>query len=211
MFSRMSTLCSSQPTNGHGTIGRMGDTTFSGRLDLALARQGLDNKSFASLLGPTGQQVVNRWRARGRIGGQSLLRVRKILSATSMEWLNDSYGPMAPSAKPTAELLPPSQLAHLDRDRMQEAVRLLRKIAVLQAAPLSLADDPIAICAAYDFLSAYTVDDSGESENVLDLMQRLATKLRGERDAAKDDGSPDGQASGGDITPIGRPARAKRA
>lgn len=65
---------------------------FSLRLDAALTREGIDNKTFAAALGPNGQQLVNRWRARGRVGVKSLDKVRRILTRTNLDWLNSGVG-----------------------------------------------------------------------------------------------------------------------
>lgn len=68
------------------------DHDFSARLDAALAREGIENRDFALSLPPNGQQLVNRWRARGRVGVKSLDRVRRILTRTNLDWLNSGLG-----------------------------------------------------------------------------------------------------------------------
>jgi hypothetical protein len=73
---------------------------FSARLNMALERQGLSNADFAAKLGHTGQQKINRWRARGQVGGPTLRLVRAILSKTSMEWLNEGTGSPEPFPPP---------------------------------------------------------------------------------------------------------------
>lgn len=66
--------------------------SFSDRLDAALAMHGLDNATFAAYFGPTGQQLINGWRRRDRLGSPSIKRVREILPLTSMDWLIDGVG-----------------------------------------------------------------------------------------------------------------------
>lgn len=65
---------------------------FSDRLDAALAMNGLDNPTFAAYFGPTGQQLINGWRRRGKVGQPSYKRVREILALTSMDWLQEGVG-----------------------------------------------------------------------------------------------------------------------
>jgi hypothetical protein len=66
---------------------------FSHRLDAALAMNGLSNRDFAALINPhTGQQTVNGWRRRGRVGAQSVKRVRALLPKTNFDWLQEGVG-----------------------------------------------------------------------------------------------------------------------
>ncbi len=85
---------------------RRSPTPFSARLDQALALLEMDNAEFARQVHPeTGQQKVRNWRVRGRIGHQSVGKVREILEGISMEWLNEGIGaPLSPIAgTPIAE------------------------------------------------------------------------------------------------------------
>jgi hypothetical protein len=66
--------------------------SFPDRLDAALAMNGLDNATFAAFFGHNGQQLVNGWRRRGRVGQPSVRRVKQILPATNMDWLQDNIG-----------------------------------------------------------------------------------------------------------------------
>lgn len=93
MFTDKSTLWGLSPTGGQSDNKHMVDPlTFSQRLDLALSMNGLDNRTFASHFGPKGQQMVNRWRSRGRIGQPSVPQARSILTRTSMDWLQEGVG-----------------------------------------------------------------------------------------------------------------------
>ena len=65
---------------------------FAARLDAALAMNGMDNASFAAHFGPTGQQTVNRWRKRGKIGQPSAGKVRDLLPRTNIDWLQEGRG-----------------------------------------------------------------------------------------------------------------------
>lgn len=66
--------------------------SFPDRLQAALAMNGLDNATFAAFFGATGQQLVNGWKRRGRVGQPSVRRVKEILVATNMDWLQDNTG-----------------------------------------------------------------------------------------------------------------------
>lgn len=78
---------------------------FSDRLAHALRMNGLDNASFAKLLGENGQQNIRAWKDRGRIGGRSYRKVAELLPLTSMEWIQ--YGEGSPErVSSTAELSP---------------------------------------------------------------------------------------------------------
>jgi hypothetical protein len=80
-------------TNGARDNQHMVDTPdFPDRLDAALAMHGLDNATFAAYFGPTGQQLVNGWRRRGRVGTPNVKRVREILALTDMDWLQEGVG-----------------------------------------------------------------------------------------------------------------------
>lgn len=130
MFSVRSTYCSLFPMNGTGENQQMVDTpTFSDRLDAALAMNGLDNAGFASFFGESGQQTVNRWRARGRVGGPSFAKVRDILRNTSMDWLQEGIGePERLNASSTDYLvrdLRQSYAARLDVHILAKAVRVM--------------------------------------------------------------------------------------
>lgn len=82
------------PTSGNRDNQHMVDSPdFPDRLDAALAMNGLDNATFAAYFGPTGQQLVNGWRRRGRVGAPNVKRVKEILAATNMDWLQDGAGP----------------------------------------------------------------------------------------------------------------------
>jgi len=65
---------------------------FTDRLDAALAMNGLDNATFAAHFGPAGQQAVNGWRKRGRIGQPSVAKARLALPLTNMDWLQEGIG-----------------------------------------------------------------------------------------------------------------------
>ena len=65
---------------------------FTARLDAALAMNRMDNATFASHFGPTGQQKVNRWRHRGKIGQPSVAQVRDLLPRTNIDWLQEGVG-----------------------------------------------------------------------------------------------------------------------
>jgi len=65
---------------------------FSARLDAALAMNRMDNAMFAAFFGPTGQQKVNGWRRRGRIGQPSVAHVRDLLPRTNIDWLQEGIG-----------------------------------------------------------------------------------------------------------------------
>lgn len=65
---------------------------FTDRLDAALAMNRLSNREFADHFGPQGQQLVNRWRARGRIGQPSVPKVRDLLRKTNIDWLQEGRG-----------------------------------------------------------------------------------------------------------------------
>ena len=101
MFSRESTPRSLPGRAAAVNIAFMGKklATFEERLEQALTGAGLTNATFASQLGPNGQQLLHNWRKRGRIGAGSAAAVRKILPAVSMEWLNDGVGEEATVSK----------------------------------------------------------------------------------------------------------------
>jgi hypothetical protein len=82
-----------QPTSGKQDNQQMIDVApFTARLDAALAMHRMDNPTFAANFGPTGQQLVNRWRKRGRIGQPSVAKVRDLLPRTNIDWLQEGVG-----------------------------------------------------------------------------------------------------------------------
>lgn len=100
------------------------EMTFNERLDWALALHEMDNAAFAKAVGPTGQQTVNRWRVRGKIGGPSLPAVRNILPRINTEWLQEGIGERlrASNAKATRyEVREPSDDHASDEIKMLEA------------------------------------------------------------------------------------------
>lgn len=123
------------PTNGKATMPDMGATNqFSERLDLALADNGLTNADFARALGPTGQQTVNKWRERGRVGMKSEKRVAELLPSTNMTWLQHATGDrLRPVSRPAPRVYEPppnhdphqSLAARLDRVILADALKVL--------------------------------------------------------------------------------------
>jgi hypothetical protein len=88
-----STGCLLRPTSGKQDNQQMIDAVpFSARLDAALAMNRMDNATFATFFGPTGQQKVNGWRRRGRIGQPSVAQVRDVLPRTNIDWLQEGIG-----------------------------------------------------------------------------------------------------------------------
>jgi hypothetical protein len=130
MFSRTSTVCSLQPTNGKQDNQQMIDVVpFDARLDAALALHHMGNADFAAHFGPTGQQLVNRWRARGRIGTPSIPKVRELLHRTNIDWLQEGVGEperFNPAAEPShSHDVRPSYAARLDVPTLAKAVRIM--------------------------------------------------------------------------------------
>lgn len=127
VFSGLSTVCRLNPTGGRIQHGRMVyPSDFSARLDHALAMNGLDNATFASALGEKGQQLVNRWRKRGKIGQPSVPKVRNILARTGMTWLQEGVG--TPERSNESEATPghrPSYAARLDPVILAQALTVV--------------------------------------------------------------------------------------
>ena len=103
--------------------------SFSDRLDAALAMNRMDNAAFAAHFGETGQQKVNRWRARGRIGQPSVAKVRDLLPRTNIDWLQEGVGEperliSAAESSRNHQLLP-SYAARLDLPTLARAVRVM--------------------------------------------------------------------------------------
>lgn len=102
---------------------------FNARLDAALALNSMGNAEFAAHFGPTGQQLVNRWRARGRIGTPSIPRVRDLLHRTNIDWLQEGVGEperFNSVAEPSPSYdVPPSYAARLDLPTLAKAVRVM--------------------------------------------------------------------------------------
>jgi hypothetical protein len=100
--------------------------TFSARLDFVLGALGMSNKEFADKVDPDGgQQKVYNWRARGRIGGPSLVLVSRILgSRVNMLWLNEGLG----------QALVPAGIPAIAEQRLKEAktAEKVRQLADLQ-------------------------------------------------------------------------------
>jgi hypothetical protein len=107
MISRRSTFRLLPPTNGRRDNQQMVDENtrkalarkarsdaFKARWEIALKMNGLENAQVANELGESGQQNINGWKGRGRIGSQSERRVAEIFSKTNMEWLQ--YGDGSP-------------------------------------------------------------------------------------------------------------------
>jgi len=94
MFSDQSTACSLLPTNGKQDNQQMVDFVppFTDRLDAALAMNRMTNVEFAAHFGQNGQQLVNRWRSRGKIGQPSVPKVRDLLRRTNIDWLQEGRG-----------------------------------------------------------------------------------------------------------------------
>lgn len=75
---------------------------------------------------------------------------------------------------------PASHFARTDREKMRDAIDLLRILAEIQGVP-ELAFDPVSISVAYDFLVEF--DTPLTESNVLDMAKKLAAKIRGESNA----------------------------
>jgi hypothetical protein len=133
MFSQASTLCSLPPTNGQQDNQQMVDKPppFTDRLDAALAMHDMSNPTFAALVNPnSGQQLVNRWRARGRVGRDSEKRVAALLPKVNMEWLQDGVGDREKFTPTPAESsrsfdAPPSYATRLPPSILAKAVRVM--------------------------------------------------------------------------------------
>lgn len=70
-------------------------TGLSRRLDAALQALRMTNAQLAAALDPNnGPQLVNGWRKRGRLSGESRARLREQLPGISLEWLVDGVGEM---------------------------------------------------------------------------------------------------------------------
>jgi len=52
----------------------------------------MDRAAFARKLGQNGQQNVNNWLKRGKVGQSSAAQVRELLPRASIDWLNDGIG-----------------------------------------------------------------------------------------------------------------------
>ena len=102
---------------------------FDSRLNAALAMNGMDNATFASHFGPTGQQTVNRWRKRGKIGQPSIPKVRDLLPRTNIDWLQEGHGEperlsrLAESSR--LHDVQQSYAARLDLHTLSKAVRVI--------------------------------------------------------------------------------------
>jgi hypothetical protein len=93
MISEKSTFRLLPLTDGQRDNKQMVDThDFEARLSHALIMNGLDNASFARLIGENGQQNIRAWKDRGRVGVRSERRVQELLAKTNMEWLQHGTG-----------------------------------------------------------------------------------------------------------------------
>lgn len=167
MFTDKSTVWGLPPTDGKSENKHMVDSlTFSERLDLALALNGLDNKAFASHFGHGGQQMVNRWRSRGRVGQPSVPMVRSILPRTNMDWLQEGVGePELPPEPLRVRDFGQSYAARLDPVILAEAVKVL-SYDEAQGGPLPHLKYATLLLELYDKLAA--------GEDALALMAQLA-------------------------------------
>lgn len=102
---------------------------FEARLDAALAMNGMSNAQFASHFGAQGQQLVGNWRKRGRIGQQSVPKVRELLSRTNIVWLQEGIGEpeqFAGVAEPSASYVSgQSQSARPNMHTLAAAVKVI--------------------------------------------------------------------------------------
>jgi hypothetical protein len=102
---------------------------FAARFQQALAANNMARKDFAKHFGPNGQQIVNAWLRRGRIGQPSVPTVRALLPRTDMDWLNEGIERgrvrefFLEDSVPYSE--PASQPVRLDREILHEALTLL--------------------------------------------------------------------------------------
>jgi len=94
MLSLASTLCALLPTDGQRENQQMVDTPdFAERWKQALAMNGTDNAAVARALDPeSGQQLVNTWKRRKKVGSTSVPLVMELLPRTNMEWLQYGVG-----------------------------------------------------------------------------------------------------------------------
>jgi hypothetical protein len=78
------------------------------------------------------------------------------------------------------DFTPPERVSHskrTDRQKMSDAIVILRELAELQGIP-ELVSDPIALSVAYDFVVEF--DTPLTESNVLDMTKKLAARIRGE-------------------------------
>lgn len=127
----MSTGWGLLPTDGQGDHLHMVDD-FPTRLKKALADNGLDNARLAPLLGPRGQQLLNAWRKRGRVGMKSEAAVAGLLPRTNMTWLQHGTGERTQGGTPSHSVNEPkanydtgSLAARLDSGILAQALAVL--------------------------------------------------------------------------------------
>lgn len=187
----MSTPWGLFPTNGAGDDCRMG--TFSERLDQALADNGLTNADLARALDPSGQQKINKWRERNRVGMQSEKRVAELLPATNMHWLQHGIGDrLRSNALGDAEGTTPRSVNEPGRNydvRQSLAARLDRVILAEALKALSIDEDvggPYGLQTRADALIDF-YDQLAAGADLAVLMARV-TKARslGGADGAKE-------------------------
>jgi hypothetical protein len=189
MFSYESTACSLQPTNGKQDNQQMIDAApFEARLDAALALHNMENAEFAAHFGPTGQQLVNRWRARGRIGTPSIPKVRDLLHRTNIDWLQEGIGEperFTSVAEPSPSYdVRPSYAARLDLPTLAKAVRVM-SVDESQNGVYSPLLHAIRLLGYYDRLA------TGEPESSLLVEVAKSTDSQGSHDA-RDNGAANG-------------------
>lgn len=136
---------------------------FSDRLAHALRMNGLDNAEFAKLLGENGQQNINAWKNRGKVGSQSWRKVSDLLPKTDMEWLQ--YGEGSPE-RVTQQAAESSRNHDLRQDRSVRPIPEMLSSAYQYALiglglyaegrdlNLALLPDAVLLCDVYALIAA---------------------------------------------------------
>lgn len=177
MLSCKSTRHLLRPTSGQADHKHMIDdaAAFNDRLDRALEAFGLDNATFAALLGESGQQLVGNWRKRGRIGAPSARTIRGLVPGFPVDWVNDNEG-MGPLAARQVANVDRSQSERPDFVHLASSVTVLRNYLEIAGEPEDWVEDPILLEIAYEVVSEFGKPVT--SSNVIDLTKVLAKRLR---------------------------------
>lgn len=192
MITRKSTLRLLPATKGRPDNKQMVDTReFSDRLAHALRMNGLDNASFAKLLGENGQQNIRAWKDRGRIGGRSYRKVSDLLPLTNMDWLQ--YGEGSPERVSSAA--EPSHNRDFRQDRSVRPIPEMLSSAYQYALiglglyaeggdlDLTFVPDAVFLCDVYALIAngSGALPGGEESPELQAIVEKYAGRKRGKQ------------------------------
>lgn len=158
---------------------------FRDRLKAARKHAKLTQKQLGEAVGMTQQSYQGL--ESGLTASSSYTTAIAVRCGVSPEWLALGTGEMVPA--------PPSQHAGFELEKILDAQRLLRRLHQITRDPADSEENIASLVVAYQVVDAESREP--HRADAVDLVQRLADKLRAEREKADGDKRRETQGTGG--------------